>query len=119
MDSKIVKVIAKGVTFQGADVTVGETLELGAASADSLVAEGFAEFIDESSEPAGGNQDDEAAQAAAAELERIKKALDDQYKAPELKDAAKDAGVEFAYDATKPEVIQAVIDQDKAAALLK
>jgi ABC-type polysaccharide transport system permease subunit len=37
----------------------------------------------------------------------------------ELYEAAKAAGVEIAFDAKKAEIIDAVIVQDKAAALLK
>lgn len=63
--------------------------------------------------------DEEAAANKEADRELTVKALDDQYKRDELAEAAKEAGVEFAYDARKADIIQAVIDQEKAAALLK
>lgn len=59
----------------------------------------------------GNPVDDEAVKQAAA--------LDSQYNKENLIAAAKEAGVDFAYDAKKAEIIAAVIAQGKAEALIK
>lgn len=108
------------VTFSGAIVEAEEVIELTELSGKALVAEGKAievtpddetlkELQDATGEP-GQEPDDEAL---------LIKALDDQYKKPELVEAAKAAGVEFPYDATKEAIIKAAIEQEKAEALLK
>lgn len=53
------------------------------------------------------------------EQEKIRKALDCQYKKDELAEAAYKLGVEFPAGATKAEIIAAALSQDKAAALMK
>lgn len=121
----------KTVTLRGKDVPPGEVIEVDDRSGAALIAEGAGEeatptvgtqnALDAGGNTGGntgGNQDDEEA-AKAAELERIRAAIDGQYKRDELADAAKEAGVDFAYDAKKGDIIQAVIDQDKVAAILK
>lgn len=63
-----------------------------------------------------------AAEGGAVEAEeraKVEKALDAQYKRDELAERAKEVGVEFPYDAKKAEIVAAVIDQDKAVAVLK
>ena len=64
-----------------------------------------------------------AAEAGAAdpeaELAKVRKALDDQYGKDELYKAAKTAGVDIAYNAKKSDIVEAIIVQGKAAALLK
>lgn len=68
---------------------------------------------DETPAAAGGpgNPTDETAKQAAA--------LDSQYNKENLIAAAKEAGVDFAYNAKKAEIIAAVIDQGKVIALIK
>lgn len=128
MENVKLKAILEGLTAADGPVKVGATFTTNAASADALVREGWATIEGDNSQkdqdPAGGqpgapdggqstNDPDEE------ELERIRQALDDQYTAPELAKAAKEAGVEFKYDAKKGEIVQAVIDQGKASDVLK
>lgn len=111
------------VTFNGAHVEAGEVIELTEKSGQALVEEDKAvevepdgETLKALQEPAGeGGQEPDPAEADAKTV----KALDDQYKRDELATAAKEAGVEFAYDAKKGEIIAAVMEQGKAEALLK
>ena len=62
-----------------------------------------------------------AAELKAAEEEkaRLVKAIDSKYKRDLLADAAKLAGVDFAVDAKKSAIVDAVIAQGKAEILLK
>ncbi|MEK4879330.1 hypothetical protein [Paenibacillus sp. FSL R5-0908] len=63
--------------------------------------------------------------AAAAEVEKQRKALNDQYNLegggtkPGLKEAALAAGVEFGFDAKKDTIIDAILAQGKAALLIR
>lgn len=58
-------------------------------------------------------------QVDAEEKEKQAKALNAQYTRDALAEAAKLAGVEFPYDARKDDIVAAVINQGKAAVLLK
>lgn len=98
-------VLLASVTFNGAEVGKDEVLELHAKNADSLVAEGVAKFADEA--PATGG----------SEVDQVAKALD-KLKKDELVAKAKAAGVEFDADNAKGLIIQAIIDQEKAAEVL-
>lgn len=94
------------VTFEGAHVEAGEEIELSDFSAKALVAEGKAEALEQQAPqtPPAGDKD----------------ALDKKYtgKIPELKEHAKAADVEFKHDATKAEIIDAIIEAEKAADVL-
>lgn len=128
--------LLKPVTFNGAIVEAGEEIEVAERSAASLVADKVAEYLgektaatvgvsdetvdsgttatpDEENAPTGESGASNEADAKAA------KALDDKYKRDELATAAKDAGVEFPYDAKKAEIIEAVMTAGKAETLLK
>lgn len=117
-------VTKKHVTLRGKEVPPGEVIEVDDKSGAALIAEEAGEeYAQESIDPnagkqSDGNPDDEAA-AKAAEVEKIREAIDAQYNRDPLAAAAKEAGVDFAYDAKKGEIIQAIIDQDKVAAILK
>lgn len=107
------------ITLQGMELAAGETVELSEMSAKALVNEGTATAGDvapkgEDAPPATDPKKDEADQ-----VEKQRKALDAQYKADDLKDKAKEAGVDFAYDVTKSDLIAAIIEQGKTEALLK
>lgn len=113
----------KAVTLRGALVPPGEVIEVDDKSGAALIASGAGKEVEtpaastEGSTEGGteGSQEDE--QAAA--LERIRAAIDSQYRRDELAVEAKKADVDFAFDAKKADIIQAVIDQDKVAAVLK
>jgi len=62
---------------------------------------------------------DDIVEKAADDRELTYKALYAQYTDKELRPKAKDAGVEFAYDALKGDIVNAIIDQGKAADFLK
>ena len=131
--SKFVKLVVP-VTWQGMDVAAGEVIEVNDQSAEALIRDGAAAEYkaksEEGSGPADGAENpghevgesgapDHATPDPALTIEMDKKALDAQYKADELKKAAKDVGVEFPYDANKGAVIEAIIEAGKAALLLK
>lgn len=117
MKTITITAIAAGLTLAGVSIQKGESVELPEASAAALVKEGKATAAgDEAKEPAGGQKPEAT---AAEEIERQRKALDDQYTLDELKTAAKDAAVDFAYDATKKALIASIIEQGKTEALLK
>lgn len=116
----------KTVTLHGVDVPPGEVIEVDDKSGAALIAEEAGEeakhiavapdgLDDEGTDEKQEGEED----TKAAEIERVRAALDAQYKRDELAEAAKAVGVDFAYDAKKAEIIQAVIDQDKVAAILK
>lgn len=115
---KKVKVIAQGVTFSGAEIPVGEFLEVSVKSADALIESGYAESTDgeEVTDPNAGKQD---GGNEPTEEQKQAEALEGQYKRDELYAAAKEAGVDIAFDAKKGEIIAAVIAQGFAAALIK
>jgi hypothetical protein len=114
-----VLITAVGVSFGGADLDVGAIIELPEKSAAALIAEGKATAVTPTEEtavaldklPEGDNEPTEA--------EKQAKALDGQYKRDELYEAAKEAGVDIAFDAKKGEIVAAVIAQGFAGALIK
>ncbi|NIK67930.1 hypothetical protein [Paenibacillus sp. BK720] len=129
-----VLVTAAGVTLKGAYIAVDQIVELSDKSASALIAEGkaieatptgvSADVLDDKVPGEGntpGNQEDDT----AAEIERQKKALADQYNLdgggtkPGLKDAALAAGVDFPYDVTKGDLIDLIVAQGKAVDLVK
>lgn len=137
-----VLIVEPGVLFAGAHLEVGAVVELSELSAKALVNEGKAveceptgetnTALDEqkgTGEPSNGSDDlgqgNGQDEAAAAEIERQKKALADQYNLddggskPSLKAAAQSVGVDFAYDVTKADLIDLIVSQGKAAELLK
>ena len=124
--SKKVLIIAVGVTLSGADLAVGDTIQLDEANAASLIESGHAEAV-EGEESA--NEDPNAGKDPAGEPgsdpnelteeQKQAKALDAQYKRDDLYAAAKEVGVDVAYDVKKPDLIAAVIAQGFAAALIK
>ncbi|XJZ25955.1 hypothetical protein ACF5W4_11135 [Bacillota bacterium Lsc_1132] len=123
MSKRIFVLLRESITLEGQEIEAGEVVELSETSARALITEEKAAEATPDEETAAAlkqldGQDPEG-QDQAAEVEKIRKALDDQYKADELKKAAKDAGVEFPYDVKKPDLIAAIIDQGKAEALLK
>jgi hypothetical protein len=135
--------LAAAVTLHGREVAAGNVIELPEKSARALVNEGLGVFAEPTAgtaaelaalangnpvengatqhggqlPPDGGNVANTGAQYA--EIEKLKKALDNQYKKDELAEAAKAIGVDFPYDANKAEIIEAAIEQGKAEALLK
>lgn len=122
------------ITLFGSVAQPGEVVTLPELSANALIREG--KSVNTSQERTGEPQTDgkekddqtphgevEGGTGASGQQESggelLAKALDAQYKRDDLATAAKDAGVDFAYDAKKAEIIQAAIDQEKAEALLK
>lgn len=125
MTKSISVILSAAVTFNGATVEAGETIELPEKSALALVKEGTASEAEKGTlEPSNenGNQEDgEGTNDAGAEAYELnKQALDDKYvgKIPELKAHAKEVEVEFAHDATKGDIIEAVLEAGKAEAVL-
>lgn len=112
-----IKIIAAGVTLGGQDVAVGGEIEVSEHSAASLIESGHAE----GGEAADANPDAGGQGGGNEPTEEVKQAeaLDSQYKRDELYTAAKEAGVDIAFDAKKGEIIGAVIAQGFAAALIK
>lgn len=131
MSNKYV-LLNESITFSGAHVGKGEIVELPTKSAQALIDEGKAleaepdaetkkalEGVTEGDKGGGIRIPSEDETGGKFEsLDGIKKALDKQYKADDLKAAAKAADIQFAHDATKPEVINAVIAAGKAEELL-
>lgn len=144
----LIEIIKVGVSAGGKDIPVGEQRETDEASAESLIRDGYAkkavaENALKSSTTGEGTQGDkvpgqggQAGEGGAAggngganngtgnqntgeELAKVKKALDGKYKRDPLYEAALAAGVEIAFDTTKPKIIEAIIAQGKADALLK
>lgn len=113
---KTLLAVAEGITKDGAPIEVGETFQTNEKSAASLVKEGFAEYAEEEQTP---REPDTNGPEQGEELENKRKALDDQYKKDDLAEEAKKVGVEFAYDAKKDVIIQAIIDQGKVDEILK
>lgn len=114
-----VKLIAP-VTFESSELEPGEFIEVSEMSAKALMAEGRAVMDEEGLTDKEKEEAEKllAEQAAAEELEKTKKALNDKYTRENLAAAAKEAGVEFAYDAKKEDIVNAVITAEKAEALL-
>jgi hypothetical protein len=121
--NKKVKLL-KTVTLFGSDIAAEEVIEVNEVSAAALVKEGAAEYEEgeAGTQDPGQQQDPNAVDpvaAAAAEVDRQKKALDAQYTKDVLAAAAKEIGVEFPYDATKGAIVEAIVAAGKASALLK
>lgn len=125
MTNTINVLLTAAVTYNGATVDAGETIELPEKSALALINEGTATEAEKGTlEPSNenGNQEDgegtNEAQTKANELN--KQALDDKYKGkiPELKEHAKEVEVEFAHDVTKEKLIEAILEAGKAEAVL-
>lgn len=114
-----VKVISP-VTFEGSEVQPGEFIEVSDLSAKALIAEGRAAVDEEAlnEEEKAAYEAQEAAAAKEAEAAKVKKALNDKFTRDDLAAAAKEAAVEFAYDAKKADIVDAVIAAGKAEALL-
>lgn len=104
---------------------IGSTIPVDEETAARWISQGMAEAVKKErrlSVSAGTNLKAVDGQTGTAEDEeraKVYKALDAQYKKDPLIAEAKAAGVEFAFDATKPVIINAVIDQGKAEVLLK
>jgi hypothetical protein len=114
--------LKESVTSNGAHIEAGEVMELTEKSGNALVEEGKAEAVEPEGEPVNPPSDDEGGEDNGQEPDdeaKVAKALDDQYKRDELAKAAKEAGVEFAYDAKKGDILNAVMEQGKADLLLK
>lgn len=127
MTNTIIVTLLVAITFNGATVEAGESIELPAKSAESLIAEGGAKRNEPSEAPGlpTGDEKDEGEQSTTDELtedwKALKtKALDDKYKGqiPALKEHAKEVDVQFAHDATKAEIIEAIIAAGKEDAVL-
>lgn len=125
--------LLEAVTMYGQEAKPGAVITITELSARALVNEGKAEYVhtDEHNSPQG-NETGESDQVHPSEEKRqegaieapgedalLITALDNQYKRDELAEAAKNAGVDFAYNAKKGEIIQAAIAQGKAEVLLK
>ena len=110
--------LLKPVTLESSEVPAGEIIDVSELSAGALIEEGAAEATEgpTGSEPPAGDQTTGETEEQAAE--KLRAALDSKYKRDELADAAKEAGVEFAFDAKKAEIVSAVMAAGKAEALL-
>lgn len=111
-----VTIIGPGVSLGGQDVPVGDVIEVSEKSAAALIASGHAEGDLAVADPNTGGQ---GGSNEPTEAEKQAEALDGQYKRDELYAAAKEAGVDIAFDAKKAEIVAAVIAQGFAAALIK
>jgi hypothetical protein len=122
MSKYIFVMLKEPVTLETGEVPAGEVIELTELSAQALINEGKAAEATpdgETAEALNQIEGQEDGQDPADGVEKARQALADQYKADELKKAAKEAGVDFPYDVTKPALISAIIDQGKTEALLK
>ncbi|MED3571957.1 hypothetical protein [Cytobacillus praedii] len=136
MEAKYV-LLTESITFNGAIIGEGEIVQLPIKSAKALIEEGkgITPVPDEKTAKTlegalslntgdNGNPhlspSEDPKDQTEEELSLIRKALDDKYKGgiPTLKEHAKEAGVEFPYDANKGEIIEAVITAGKAEAVL-
>lgn len=132
---KKVYIDVEGVSSEGADIKPGTVIEVSELSYKALLREGKGRKVGADGEPVGeagaASSDDEdetptapAAGNDAAEVEKQRKAINDQYNLdtggskPSLREAALAAGVEFAFDATKEKLIEAVLAQGKAGQLI-
>ncbi|MGP9042108.1 DUF7210 family protein [Cytobacillus kochii] len=128
-------ILNEPVTFNGAIIQAGEVLELSELSAKALVEEGKGEEVtaEENQNPPEGTEVTEEGGKAKEDLRHsenkedgagddtalVVKALEDKYNRDPLAEAAKGVGVEFAFNAKKGEIIQAVIQAGKAEVLLQ
>lgn len=98
-----IKILKDGVTFGPSVLDVGMETEIDEVSGLRLVKDGWAEIVEV--EPPAGDE--------IPSYDEMVKALDDLYKADDLKTKAKELGVEFEAKATKAEVIASVIEAGK------
>lgn len=127
MSKAITVTLLAAVTFNGALLEKGDVVELSENSARSLIAEGGAEASEATGSDLSGSEgsgtqkptDDETGDQDEA-LAIMTKALDDKYvnRIPELKEHAVKADIQFAHDATKKEVIEAVLAAGKGDTIL-
>lgn len=140
----LIEITKIGVTNKGKDIPVGEQVETDEASANALITDGYAKKAVAENAPkppvnpldtsgdklpagAGGGQTDGKQESDSGKNEgtvgdhvaSVKKALNNKCKRDELYEAAKAAGVEIPEEATKAVIIDALIAQGKADALLK
>lgn len=124
------------VTFGASTVEAGEVINLSELSAAALVKEGNAVYEEATEDPTSDEKVEEdptvlteveEAQEGATEVvegteteeDRLRSALSAKFKRDDLAKAAKDIGVEFTYDAKKSVIVEAVIEAEKAEALLR
>lgn len=98
-----IKILKEGVTFGPSVLDVGMETVVDEASGLRLIEDDWAELVETVEPPA----DD------IPSYDEMVKALDDLYKADDLKAKAKELGVEFDAKATKAEVIASVIEAGK------
>ena len=126
-------VLLKGpITIGGAHIGKGEVVELSPLSAQALIDEGMASEAkpdDESKKgiqgaaDSGKDGDDltpstDLISSTDEGLDGTRKALEKKFKVEDLKIAAKNADVQFAHDAVKADVVNAIITAGKADELL-
>ncbi|MCM3789429.1 hypothetical protein M3221_13570 [Domibacillus indicus] len=101
MANKTISVVLDApITYNGEEIAKGEVIELPEKSAKSLIKEQTAREV------------------RPADEDVVRQALDEKYSdLADLKKAAEAAGVEFAANATKAKVIDAIIEQGKVDAL--
>lgn len=124
--------LLKPVTFENTEIPAGEVIDLSELSGGALVKEGAAEAVEDQGDDGNGGTDatgaptDGANQNGEANVDggqddaraALYKALDAKYKRDDLAAAAKELGVEFTFDAKKGDIINAVIDAEKADVML-
>lgn len=117
--------LLRPVTMDSGHIQAGEILELTDLSGKALVEEGAAEYADleEGKQEAAPGNDQEAEKIAedlaqAEELAKAVRALNEKYNRDPLAEEAKKMGVEFAFDAKKAEIVEAVVAAGKLGALL-
>lgn len=129
-----VKVTEEGLTRNGVDIPVGETIEIDDVSGAFHVKRGIAVAIGkdgkEIAPEADGTLTPQYGQIDAAktsnptppnegEDDKLTKAIDGVLTKEPLIEEAQGLGVEFAFNATKPAVIKAAIEQGKGDLLLE
>lgn len=116
-----VEIIQRGATYEGVELAIGDRVEIYESSALSVVAEGFAVIV---GAPVAAVEEVELEDPEIT-VEKLRSALDGQYtldgsaSKPSLKDAALKAGVDFAFDAKKADIVAAIIEQGKAEELTR
>lgn len=115
-----VEIVEEGVTLEGKDVPVGTILTLPEDCVESLIESKHGKAVTAETPAPETPPIDPVSDTKDVEEERAKiaKALDAKYNKPELVKEAQVAGVEFEFNAQKPEIIEAVIVQGKAEVLL-
>ena len=104
-----IKILKEGVTFGPSVLDVGMETVVDETSGLRLIKDGWAELVKTVEPPAGDD---------IPSYDEMVKAIDDLYKADDLKAKAKELGVEFDAKATKGEVIANVIEAGKYDALV-